>query len=347
MLHAARVGYWESDLRTGALRVSAEFKANFGMPPETPFDLDVLRANIHPDDWEPRVQRLQDSVRTGAPLNLEYRTIWPDGSTHWLQVRGSVQYDADGKPERIVGISIDVTSDKRAKERLAEIAAENARLLKAAQDEIAERKRIEKHQELLLAEINHRVKNTLAIVLSIATQTLRTTASPEAFRASFETRIIALAEAHNLLTDGNWEGASLRAIVERVLSPYVGTQQQEHEQRYMVASAHDIRVGPKTAVALVMALNELAANAAKYGALSSGTGKIMIAWTLTDSDPARIHLRWEEIGGPPVEAPLNTGFGTRLIRSLSHDAAAEVSMEFAPAGFICTFDMPLRSGKEA
>jgi two-component sensor histidine kinase len=225
----------------------------------------------------------------------------------------------------------------------AAVAIDNANLLKSANEEIAERRRFEKHQELLLAEINHRVKNTLAIVLSIATQTLRHSASSEAFRSSFEARILALAEAHNLLTDGNWEGASLRAILERVLGPYRG----DNPPRYTLSGNRDVNVGPKTAVALVMALNELATNAAKYGALSNDTGIVMIDWSVDDEPTPRIRLRWEEVGGPPVTAPKRTGFGNRLIRNLSNDAAAEVMMDFAADGFVCTFDLPLRSGAEA
>jgi PAS domain S-box-containing protein len=343
VLEAARVGYWESDMRTGGLRVSGKFKANFGLSPDAPFSVETLQAHVHPDDWNMRIERLRHSIKTGAPLDMEYRVIWPDGSIHWLSVRGAVEHDETGRATRIVGISIDVTNEKHNEQRILEIARENSRLLKSAQDEIVERRRVEKHQDLLLAEINHRVKNTLAIVLSIATQTLRTTETPEAFRASFEARILALAEAHNLLTDGNWEGASLHAIVDRVLGPYRNAGQPRH----VIASEHDIRIGPKTSVALVMALNELATNAAKYGALSTGTGSVMIAWSLTQERPPRIHLRWQEVGGAPVKAPLKTGFGTRLIRSLSHDAAAEVMMDFAPDGFICTFDLPLRSGAEA
>ncbi len=343
VLEAARVGYWEHDLRTLELRVSREFKANFGLPPEAPFNVRILRANIHADDWQSRADKVRQCIENGTPLDTEYRAIWPDGSLHWLRVRGAVQYDETRAPARLVGISIDVTAEKLAETRLAEIAAENGRLLQEAQNEIAERKRIEQHQDLLLAEINHRVKNTLAIVLSIATQTLRTAESPEMFRASFEARILALAEAHNLLTDGNWEGASLRAIVDRIFGPYRGSDQP----RYVVASQQDIRVGPKTAVALVMALNELATNAAKYGALSGHAGTVMIGWSLSDAQPPHVQLRWEEVGGPAVTPPLRTGFGTRLIRSLSNDAAAEVTMEFAPAGFNCTFDLPLRSGAEA
>jgi two-component sensor histidine kinase len=223
----------------------------------------------------------------------------------------------------------------------AAVAIDNARLFKAAQSELAERRRVEKHQDLLLAELNHRVKNTLAIVLSIATQTLRHADTAETFRAGFEARIMALAEAHNLLTESNWEGASLRAMIERVLTPYRGVG----EPRYILAGTKDIQIGPRMAVALVMALNELATNAAKYGALSDEKGQVNVSWAIAEGgEPGYLRVKWAEIGGPPVNPPERKGFGSRLIRSLSEDEAGKVEMEFAPTGLVCTFDLPLPAG---
>jgi PAS domain S-box-containing protein len=223
----------------------------------------------------------------------------------------------------------------------AAIAIDNAKLFTAAQREIGERRRVEKHQDLLLAELNHRVKNTLAIVLSIATQTLRHADSAEAFRAGFEARIMALAEAHNLLTDGNWEGASFHDIVERVLGPYRG----EDQPRYRLTADHDARVGPRVALAMVMALHELATNAAKYGALSNATGIVTVHWKPVEDAPTpRFCVQWQETGGPPVKRPSRTGFGSRLIKGLSEDAFGRVELDFAPTGLICTFELPLTPG---
>lgn len=225
----------------------------------------------------------------------------------------------------------------------AAIAIDNAKLFTSAQREIAERRRVEKHQDLLLAELNHRVKNTLAIVLSIATQTLRHADSAEAFRAGFEARIMALAEAHNLLTDSNWQGASFRDIVERVLGPYRG----DDKPRYTVEADRAAHVGPRAAVAMVMALHELATNAAKYGALSNPGGSVAVAWTtIPDTDPPRLRVEWRETGGPPVKRPSRTGFGSRLIKGLSEDAFGRVDLDFAPTGLVCTFELPLSSGTE-
>src|SRR5262245_21823918 len=218
----------------------------------------------------------------------------------------------------------------------ASIAIDNANLFRAAQSELAERRRIEQQQTLLLGELNHRVKNTLAIVQSIATQTLRHADSAEAFRAGFEARIMALAEAHNLLTDSNWGGASLKDIVERVLVPYSDAGRRRYE-----LPAHDIQVGPKGAVSLVMAFHELATNAAKYGALSNGGGSLRVDWKVSsDVQPPRLFVKWEESGGPPVRPPTRQGFGSRLIRGLAQETAGEVRLDYEPRGLVCTIDIP-------
>jgi two-component sensor histidine kinase len=219
----------------------------------------------------------------------------------------------------------------------AAIAMDNARLFAEAQSELAERRRVEQHQELLLAELNHRVKNTLAIVMSIATQTLRHSSSAEAFRRGFEERIMALAEAHNLLTESNWEGASLRAILASVLGPYV----VDGEPRHDIEGEGDIRVNPKRAVALVMAFNELATNAVKYGALSRPGGKVHVGWKTLPADSPRLEIQWRERGGPPTKPPSRKGFGSRLIHGLSEDTAGKVAMNFERAGLVCIFDLPL------
>jgi two-component sensor histidine kinase len=224
----------------------------------------------------------------------------------------------------------------------AAIAMDNARLFAEAQNELAERRRIERHQELLLAELNHRVKNTLAIVMSIATQTLRHSGSAETFRRGFEARIMALAEAHSLLTESNWEGASLRAILKSVLGPFL----MEGEPRYTLAGP-DVSVGPKRAVALVMALNELATNAVKYGALSTDRGHIRIDWDLETVDgEARLVFHWIESGmnlsGDP---PTRRGFGMELLeRTLAYDLSAETRLDFPRDGLHCTIIVPARSG---
>jgi len=215
----------------------------------------------------------------------------------------------------------------------AAIAMDNARLLRQAKSELAVRKRTENHLELLLAELNHRVKNTLSIVMSIATNTLRHSRSAEVFRNSFEARILALAAAHDLLSEGNWEGSSLGTLIERALKPYAADP-----PRYTLSGNCDVRISPKQAVALVMAFNELATNAVKYGALSRPDGRIEIKCTAADGMRRVI---WAEHGGPPARAPSRQGFGSRLIRGLSHDIGGEVTLDYERTGLRFTLDMPL------
>jgi len=201
--------------------------------------------------------------------------------------------------------------------------------------DITDRKRWEEHQRLLINELNHRVKNTLATVQSLTSQTLRNAETPEEARRAVEERLFALSRAHNVLTDENWEGADLSDIVAQAMAPF----RQGGESRLHI-SGLDVRLSPGTALAIAMALQELATNAVKYGALSIGTGKIQISWSVEpNADGQRLRLNWTESGGPLVKVPIRRGFGTRLIeRSLSQDLRGEVRLAFAPTGLICTID---------
>jgi two-component sensor histidine kinase len=205
--------------------------------------------------------------------------------------------------------------------------------------DITAEKQAQEHQRLLINELNHRVKNTLATVQSIASQTLRDVSSPGDAREAIDNRLMALSRAHDVLTRENWEGAGLREIVDQAVAPYASSG----ERRFKVGGS-DVRLSPRTALALAMALQELATNAVKYGALSTETGTVRIEWRLDrDEAPPRLHLEWMESGGPPVTRPNRRGFGTRLIeRGLAQDLDGEVRIEFAPAGVICTVDAPLQ-----
>jgi PAS domain S-box-containing protein len=211
------------------------------------------------------------------------------------------------------------------------------KLLSVSRD-ITETRQLEEHQRLLINELNHRVKNTLATVQSIASQTLRNAVTLDEAQASFEARLFALSRAHDVLTRENWEGASLRAIVTEAVAPYGNAREDRLHLR-----GPEVRLSPRMALALAMALQELSTNAVKYGALSNETGEIRVAWGLDATQiPPCLHLRWEESGGPPVQAPKRRGFGTRLIeRSLAMDLEGDVRIEFAPGGVVCTVNAPL------
>jgi two-component sensor histidine kinase len=180
------------------------------------------------------------------------------------------------------------------------------------------------------------VKNTLATVQSIASQTLRNAPTTQEARDALESRLMALSRAHNVLTRENWESASLIEIVDQAVEPYTGARENRLRRE-----GPAVRLQPRTALALSMALQELATNAVKYGSLSNEVGEVRVSWRVQGHEP-RLHLRWEEAGGPPVAPPQRRGFGTRLIeRSLAHDLNGEVKIQFAPLGLVCTVDAPL------
>ncbi len=198
----------------------------------------------------------------------------------------------------------------------------------AAAADVTERLRYEDHLKLLLNELNHRVKNTLAIVQSIAALTLKDVGSDA--RAAFEERLLNLSAVHNLLTDESWNSTSLASVAR--------TSLRAAGERVSV-EGDDLRLRPKSAVALSMALHELGTNALKYGALSAEDGRVSVKWTTGDG---RFRLRWEETGGPAVSVPEHRGFGSRMIeRGLAAELQGEVRIHWQPPGVVCTIDAPL------
>jgi two-component sensor histidine kinase len=185
--------------------------------------------------------------------------------------------------------------------------------------------------DLLIDELNHRVKNTLAILQAIAVQTFRSASKTE--RQKFEGRLGALAEAHNLLSTEKWQGAELLDVVRRVLQPYLLTNPER-----MQISGPKVPLSPRLAVVLSMILHEMATNAAKYGALSSEAGSIALNWEVIDeSGKTKLRLVWAETGGPPVIVPVQRGFGSRLIeRSARDQLGGEATVDFLPRGVVYT-----------
>lgn len=213
------------------------------------------------------------------------------------------------------------------------VAAATARQVSArlqAESEVEARRVAEEARELLVAELNHRVKNTLATVQSIAAQSLREGRPAAEARETFEARLVALSHAHDLLTRENWRGAELSEIVREETLPYADR---------ITAEGPPVTLSPSTALALAMALHELATNAAKYGALSTPAGHVRISWKLP---PGRLDLTWREAGGPPVDAAARRGFGTRMItQGLSRQLQGTVELAFKPEGVVCCIDIPL------
>ncbi|HET7586652.1 MAG TPA: chemotaxis protein CheB [Gammaproteobacteria bacterium] len=207
--------------------------------------------------------------------------------------------------------------------------------------DISERRESEDHRDLLLHELNHRAKNMLANVQSIALQTFNSAPTPEAFKDAFNSRLTALSHTHDLLMQSNWRGAALDELVARELAPY-----HNDRQRQWTVKGKAIKLNAKAALALGLGLHELATNAAKYGALSKEAGYIEVKWQTRggrrEGEPAALHLTWVEHDGPAVEKPERRGFGSRLIeQGLEYELDAEVKLEFKPSGVRCTIDVPL------
>ena len=307
-LDSGRMGSWDLDVATKAYEASDLCKANYGRRPDETFTFADLIETIHPDDRPRILASIESAIRDGAEYDVEYRVVHPHGDLRWLHARGRAAQTADdGGVRRLAGVSLDITERKRAEER----------------------------QKLLVNELNHRVKNSLATVQSIAAQTLRSVAAPEFFRDAFETRLIALSHTHDLLTRESWAGASLREVFDVELHAMAG------EDRVTFDYPADVRLNPKAAVALGMGIHELATNAVKYGALSIPEGRVKVDWAIEDGV---LRLIWTETNGPPVTPPARRGFGVRLLeRGLAAELSGGVELTYDAAGLVCQMALPLRA----
>jgi PAS domain S-box-containing protein len=309
MFNQASVGLAEGDFKGRLIRANSRFCAIVGRPLE---ELMTLRMQdvTHPEDVPRHIALFRRSVEAGEPFEIEKRYIRPNGEIVWVHSSLTVVRDAQGQRRTVLAAVLDIT----------------------------ERKRLEEHRTLLINELNHRVKNTLATVQSVASQTLRNAISPMQARDDLEGRLIALSRAHDVLTRESWEGANLDEVIAGAIEPY----RHRGENRFRVKGP-EVRLLPRMALAIAMALQELITNAVKYGALSNDEGEVRITWSVDRSrQPAHLLLRWQEIKGPPVQAPSRRGFGSRLIeRSLAQDLGGEVKIEFARSGVVCSLDAPI------
>jgi len=210
--------------------------------------------------------------------------------------------------------------------------------------DITERKQFEEQQKVLIDELNHRVKNTLATVQSLAAQTARHAESLDDFGGRFESRLVALARAHDLLTKRHWSGALLKTLAREVLGPVTGGADDR-----MKIDGPDVNLNPRIALSLTMALNELVTNAVKYGALASQGGRLSLVWQLRhEAGRVLLGLEWREQGGATVKAPARRGFGTMLMqRCIERDLRGEFDLAFDPAGVRCHMAIPLDAPAEA
>jgi PAS domain S-box-containing protein len=213
----------------------------------------------------------------------------------------------------------------------AAIAINNARFLKAAQNEVTRRREAEDAKELLLHELQHRVKNSLSMVQALARQTFKSAPKPE--RDCFLARIEALAGAHGLLTDNQWDSASIAEVAERGLRVF-----QDRPERF-VLEGPVVPLPANKALALAMVLHELGTNAVKYGALSNSEGQVRLTWSLPDDKPGCVHVIWQESGGPTVVPPSHKGFGSSLISKALVADGGSAELRYESSGLCCSFDI--------
>ncbi len=308
------VGIWDADLAAGTIYADANFARVHGMDvaqAAAGAPLTDVFCNMHPDDapvLRDQLHRMMDGADT---LHVEHRLKQPDGTDRWVLAQGRLVRDAAGLPIRLPGAIVDVT----------------------------ERRESEQRQRLLMEEMAHRVKNTLAVVQSIARQTLRDDADIATAREALSARLVSLGAAHDVLMQGSWSRTSLGPLVDsaaRLHAPGPG--------RWTVAGP-EVVLGPRAALAFAMVLHELGTNAVKYGALSVAGGTVDVCWRVMDAPGQEtLHFAWSERNGPQVAPPTRRGFGTRLIeRSLVSELQGTVAYAYTPDGVTLTLDAPIQA----
>lgn len=298
---------WFAD-RHGKLIYANERWYDFtGQRPEDDMPMHWPEA-LHPEDANRTLATWHEAVANLTPYEAEFRVRRHDGVYHWVLGRAVPMQEVDGQVSGWFGSTTDIDRLKRADE----------------------------HRSLLVDELNHRVKNTLATVQALAAQSFNTP-DPARGRKAFEGRLIALSKAHDVLTRGYWKNAGLREVVGEAISPF-----ETDDERRISLEGPEVELSPRVALALSMALHELLTNAAKYGALSNAEGRVWIIWHIGANGGRRLDLRWQESGGPPAEAPQKKGFGTRLIGTgLAHELGGDVDLRFERTGVVCAFSVPL------
>lgn len=305
---AGKVGLWDWDVAADRIAWTDSIYMMHGMAKaETSQTFAEWIARVHPGDRERVETSILRALYEEEPYEIELRTVRPDGGVTWIFTSANVVRE-DGRPVRMVGASVDIT----------------------------ERKLVEQQRDLLVAELSHRVKNTLATVISIARQSFAKARTVDEAQHAFSGRIRALAQTHGRLADANWAGVPFETMVLDELKPY-----SRDDGSNIRTTGPRVTFNPKSAVVLGMALHELATNAAKYGALSSKAGIVDVGWF---EDSGTLAVTWAERGGPPVAPPERTGFGRVMIeRALISDLQGKVDLDFAPQGLTCRIELPIES----
>jgi len=317
-VEATELGLWEWNAQTGETFWSDRQKDVFGLPRDAPATYEFWLSALHPEDRERVVSSIGalSDPRSGGQLQIEHRVIRPDGEVRWILSRGRMLYEivnGELKPARVLGTILDIT----------------------------DRRRGEEIRQLLVQELNHRVKNLFAMTNGMVALTARTAQTPKQMAQALRGRIEALARAHELIhpaitgsepKDGE---TSIDGIVRAILAPHVS----QDASSQMILEGPPMRIGPKAATVLTLVLHELATNAAKYGALSVPEGHLRIAWT----GSATLTLLWQEENGPRVQnVPGAEGFGSKLVRrSVTDQLGGAIAYDWRPEGLQVRIELPL------
>lgn len=310
----AHIGSWSLDIPNDRVWWSRELYRLFDTEPElfTP-SVPAFLERVMPEDRTQIEQRLHRSLTSGEPFEAEFRIALPCGVMRYIHSCGELETDESGRPRVLSGTAQDIT----------------------------ERKRGEKRLRLMIEELDHRVKNTLATVMAISEQTLRTAHSLADFAEAFEGRIASLAKVHEALARDRWEGVQLTELLRTTLAPHETAGESRFER-----SGPPVLLPVEAVLPLAMTLHELVTNAVKYGPLSGEAGRIALSWTVNADDEKRmLELSWVETGGPRVEPPANRGFGSALIENgVRYELGGSARLLFEPEGVRCDMRIPLYPG---
>ncbi|HEV7345622.1 MAG TPA: PAS domain-containing protein [Devosia sp.] len=307
-IDAGGIAVWELNAVTNEVTRSPELNRLYGFPDDATPTIADLQSRYAPGEKERLSVLAQEAMAHGqSELATEVHHILPGGVARWFYLRAKLAAPGPRSQRRVIGVVMDVTERKLGEERLMVVAR----------------------------ELQHRVKNSVAVIQSIAKQTFKGgRADPDAL-AAFTGRLQSLAAATDLLTRDDWVSTAVATLFEAVLAPYGNST----TDRIELVGDPAVRVPPKVATGLAMAAHELATNAAKYGSLSWDTGRVTLHWQLS---AGTLRLRWTERDGPPVPAERTPGFGTRLLeRGLFTGSAERATLTFAPTGLVAEFDIAL------
>ena len=299
-IEAGNMAVWEIDLDRRTITSSPQLNKLCGFPPDASPTLEDIRARYAPGEEERIEKERAELVARGEThMQTTFKQLWPDGTEHWLLLRASAAPATDTIAHRAIGVLIDVTAQKLAEQSTA----------------------------LIAAEMQHRVKNALTVVQTLALQSFRGKTDIAEVRETFMGRLRALAHATQSITTDGWSDSDLHALIDAIVMPYRSAERDPFR-----LSGPVIQLPSKGATAVALGVHELCTNAVKYGALSVPEGRVAIDWSVTNDV---LCLAWTEYDGPPVGPPPAKGFGTVMLRRGLLEPGA-VDLRFEPNGVKCT-----------